>query len=95
MLPWQRASSRFARLSASITRAAPPQRRRVPAAPICPKRHLPDALSGLCKLRLGGYRILYWVYHSQKLIRLYRVQHRSPSPSVCVALGPLKTRVKR
>ena len=39
--------------------------------------NMPDALSGLCKLRVGDYRILYWVYHSQKLIRLYRIQHRS------------------
>ena len=39
--------------------------------------NMPEALSGLCKLRVGDYRILYWVYHRQKLIRLYRVQHRS------------------
>jgi mRNA interferase RelE/StbE len=38
---------------------------------------MPDELSGLCKLRLGDYRILYWVYHNQKLVRIYRVQHRS------------------
>ena len=39
--------------------------------------NMPDSLSGLCKLRVGDYRILYWVYHGQKLLRLYRVQHRS------------------
>ena len=39
--------------------------------------NMPDILSGLCKLRVGDYRILYWVYHSQKLVRLYRIQHRS------------------
>lgn len=39
--------------------------------------NMPDTLSGLCKLRVGDYRILYWVYHSQKLVRLYRIQHRS------------------
>jgi mRNA interferase RelE/StbE len=38
---------------------------------------MPDDLDGLCKLRIGDYRILYWVYPPQKLIRLYRVQHRS------------------
>ena len=37
---------------------------------------LPE-LQGLCKLRLGDYRVLYWIYHEQQLIRLYRVQHRS------------------
>lgn len=38
---------------------------------------MPDDLSGLCKLRVGDYRILYWVYHEKKLVRIYRVQHRS------------------
>jgi len=38
---------------------------------------MPKDLEGLCKLRVGDYRILYWVYHREKLIRLYRVQHRS------------------
>ena len=37
----------------------------------------PDDLAGLCKLRVGDYRILYWVYHETNLIRIYRVQHRS------------------
>ena len=39
--------------------------------------NMPDALTGLCKLRVGDHRILYWVYHKQKLVRLYRVGHRS------------------
>ncbi|MEO5802244.1 MAG: type II toxin-antitoxin system RelE/ParE family toxin [Verrucomicrobiota bacterium] len=38
---------------------------------------MPDDLGRLCKLRIGDYRILYWVYHEQKLIRIYRVRHRS------------------
>jgi mRNA interferase RelE/StbE len=38
---------------------------------------MPDELEGLCKLRIGDYRVLYWVYHSSQLIRLYRIQHRS------------------
>jgi len=38
---------------------------------------MPQELAGLCKLRLGDYRILYWVYPEKKLIRLYRIQHRS------------------
>ena len=37
----------------------------------------PDDLAGLCKLRVGDYRILYWVYPAKKLIRIYRVQHCS------------------
>ncbi len=39
--------------------------------------NMPEDLSGLCKLRVGDYRILYWIYHSQKLIRVYRIRHRS------------------
>ncbi|MSU48357.1 MAG: type II toxin-antitoxin system RelE/ParE family toxin [Opitutus sp.] len=38
---------------------------------------MPDDLAGLCKLRVGDYRILYWVYHPQAVVRIYRVQHRS------------------
>lgn len=38
---------------------------------------MPDDLAGLCKLRVGDYRIIYWVYRSDKLIRVYRIQHRS------------------
>ncbi|MBI5766499.1 MAG: type II toxin-antitoxin system RelE/ParE family toxin [Verrucomicrobia bacterium] len=38
---------------------------------------MPDDLAGLCKLRVGDYRILYWVYHPQAIVRIYRVQHRS------------------
>ena len=36
-----------------------------------------DDLAGLCKLRIGDWRILYWVYHSEQIIRIYRIQHRS------------------
>ena len=38
---------------------------------------MPEDLAGLCKLRIGDYRILYWVYRAQELVRIYRVQHRS------------------
>jgi len=38
---------------------------------------MPRDLGGLCKLRVGDYRILYWIYPAQKLVRIYRVQHRS------------------
>lgn len=38
---------------------------------------MPEDLAGLCKLRVGDYRVLYWNYPSQKLIRIYRIQHRS------------------
>jgi mRNA-degrading endonuclease RelE of RelBE toxin-antitoxin system len=29
------------------------------------------------KLRVGDYRILYWIYPAKKLVRIYRIQHRS------------------
>ncbi len=38
---------------------------------------MPDDLAGLSKLRVGHWRILYWVYHPEKIIRIYRIQHRS------------------
>lgn len=38
---------------------------------------MPEDLAGLCKLRVGDYRILYWVYPARKLLRIYRIQHRS------------------
>jgi len=38
---------------------------------------MPDDLAGLCKLRVGDSRILYWIYPARKLVRIYRIQHRS------------------
>ena len=38
---------------------------------------MPDELAGPCKLRVGDWRILYWIYPSQTFIRIYRIQHRS------------------
>ena len=38
---------------------------------------MPDDLTGLCKMRLGDWRILYWVYHPEQIVRIYRIQHRS------------------
>jgi mRNA interferase RelE/StbE len=38
---------------------------------------MPDDLAGLCKMRLGDWRILYWIYHPEQVIRIYRIQHRS------------------
>jgi mRNA interferase RelE/StbE len=38
---------------------------------------MPEDLEGLCKLRVGDYRILYWIYPQQRLVRLYRIAHRS------------------
>ena len=43
---------------------------------------MPDDLAGLCKLRVGDWRILYWVYHPETLIRIYRIQHRSESIAI-------------
>ncbi len=38
---------------------------------------MPEDLEGLCKLRVGDWRILYWIYHREQLVRIYRIQHRS------------------
>lgn len=39
-------------------------------------RHTPDALRGLCKYRVGDWRIFLWVYHEERIIKLYGVEHR-------------------
>lgn len=38
--------------------------------------NLPDDLAGLCRLRVGHHRILYWVYPPRELLKIYRVQLR-------------------
>ncbi len=42
-----------------------------------PLTSLPDDLRGLCRLRIGDYRIIYWVYQKEKRISIYAVEHRS------------------
>ena len=38
---------------------------------------LPDDLKGLCKAKVGDYRILYWIYKRKRLIKIYNMEHRS------------------
>ncbi len=38
---------------------------------------MPEDLAGLCKLRVGDWRIIYWIYHAEKIVRIYGIQHRS------------------
>ena len=40
-------------------------------------RNMPNDLSGLHKCRAGDFRILYWIDQSERLLKLYAVQHRS------------------
>jgi mRNA interferase RelE/StbE len=39
--------------------------------------NMPEDLAGLCRLRIGDYRIVYWVFHSLKELKIYRIRHRS------------------
>jgi mRNA-degrading endonuclease RelE of RelBE toxin-antitoxin system len=39
--------------------------------------NMPDDLAGLCRLRAGDYRILYWNAPQEELLKIYRIQHRS------------------
>lgn len=39
--------------------------------------NMPDDLFGLCRLRVGDYRILYWLFRQQEVLKIYRIQHRS------------------
>jgi len=42
-----------------------------------PLTSLPDDLRGLCRIRVGDYRIIYWVYNETKHIKIYDIEHRS------------------
>jgi mRNA-degrading endonuclease RelE of RelBE toxin-antitoxin system len=42
-----------------------------------PLTSLPDDLRGLCRMRAGDYRILYWVYTESKYLKIYEIEHRS------------------
>jgi mRNA-degrading endonuclease RelE of RelBE toxin-antitoxin system len=37
---------------------------------------LPEDLKGLCRIRVGSYRVLYWVFHQERQILVYSIDHR-------------------
>ncbi|MDI6788838.1 MAG: type II toxin-antitoxin system RelE/ParE family toxin [Planctomycetota bacterium] len=39
--------------------------------------NLPEHLRGLCKRREGDYRIIYWVFPREQVIKVYGIFHRS------------------
>jgi mRNA-degrading endonuclease RelE of RelBE toxin-antitoxin system len=41
-----------------------------------PLTSLPDDLRGLCRMRCGDYRILYWIYFQSHHIKIYEIEHR-------------------
>jgi len=41
-----------------------------------PLTSLPDDLRGLCRMRFGDDRIIYWVYAETKHITIYDIEHR-------------------
>ncbi len=41
-----------------------------------PLRHLPHDLKGLHKYKVGDYRILLWVNHTEGVLTLYGAAHR-------------------
>ena len=42
-----------------------------------PLTNMPEDLVGLCRLRVGDYRIVYWVSNQHQELKIYRVRHRS------------------
>ena len=42
-----------------------------------PLKSMPDDLKGLCRMRVGDYRIIYWIYNQAKSIKVYEIEHRS------------------
>jgi len=41
-----------------------------------PLTSLPEDLRGLCRMRLGDFRVIYWVYAETKNIKIYDIEHR-------------------
>jgi mRNA-degrading endonuclease RelE of RelBE toxin-antitoxin system len=41
-----------------------------------PLKSLPNDLRGLCRMRIGDDRIIYWVYDETKQIKIYEIEHR-------------------
>lgn len=39
--------------------------------------NMPDDLAGLCRYRVGDYRIVCWIQHQLETLKVYRIQHRS------------------
>lgn len=44
-----------------------------------PLKSMPDELKGLCRIRVGDYRIIYRIYKEEKHIKIYAIEHRSRS----------------
>jgi mRNA-degrading endonuclease RelE of RelBE toxin-antitoxin system len=42
-----------------------------------PLKAMPNALRGLCRIRVGDYRIIYWIYSEEKHIKIYEIEYRS------------------
>lgn len=42
-----------------------------------PLSSLPNDLKGLCRVRVGNYRIIYWIYTETKTIEVFAIEHRS------------------
>lgn len=42
-----------------------------------PLKAMPNDLRGLCRIRVGDYRIIYWIYNVEKHIKIYEIEHRS------------------
>ena len=41
-----------------------------------PLKSLPDDLHGLFRMRIGDYRIIYWLYNEGEHIKIYDIEHR-------------------
>ncbi len=41
-----------------------------------PLTSLPDDLRGLCRIRIGDHRVLYWIYFDDRHIKIYDIEHR-------------------
>lgn len=40
-------------------------------------KYSPKNLPNLCKIRIGDWRVLFWIDNTEKIITLYAIEHRS------------------
>jgi mRNA interferase RelE/StbE len=69
----------FKKLDATVARRVSKKILQLAAHPEMgqPLRNMPEDLAGLRKYRVGDYRVLYWVDHELRAVKLYAVGHRS------------------
>jgi addiction module RelE/StbE family toxin len=69
----------FKKLDVTVARRVTQKILRLAASPELGQtlRNMPKDLTGLRKFRVGDFRVLYWIDHEHRSVKLYAVGHRS------------------